>query len=120
MANYEVLYIDKFVDPSRSRNVIGNAVFLASLPANTQLRLVSGRPAVVKQNVNQEIAEDIKDEIVDAGGTCWIQEQSPTGKYIDRRCNKRRYLSNRRVASRSEAFQSDRRRGQARRKNVLL
>lgn len=120
MVNYEVLYIDKFVDPNRSRDVIGSALFLTSLPAKTQLRLVSGRPAIVKQYVDQVTAEDIKCEIINAGGTCWIQEQSTEGVYIDRRCNKRRYTENRRKAPRSEAFQSDRRQGQARRKNVLL
>ncbi len=120
MCNYEVLYVDKFIEANRSREVIGSVKLLSRLPATKQRRLVSGRPVLINEYSDQELAEKVSKEIINAGGTSWVQAQSPCGKSVERRCNKRRHMRTRRLGARSEVFQTDRREGLARRFNVLM
>ncbi len=117
---YDVLYIDKFIDPNRSRDVINKVSLLARLPVQKQLHLISGRPMLVLSAVDVEVADECRRMIMAEGGACWIQKQSTQGEYLERRCNMRRYILARRIARRSEAFQTDRRKSRGRRVNVRL
>lgn len=115
MPSYEVLYIDKFADPARSRSVVEKMEQLFHLSPKAQRRLISGEPVVVKKQIDRVMAERFQHVISRIGGTGWIQEQSPFGFHIERRYGTRRNLISRRSTRREFAILPDRRKKQERR-----
>lgn len=119
MIDFEVLYIDKFVDRQRSLLVLQEMTALFHLKPQACTRLSCGEPVVVKQHIDLETAEKIRRAIAATGGTCWIQEQPHNSHMTERRCHDRRSLKSRRKTPRDNAIQPDRRNNCERRQNSI-
>ncbi len=108
---YQLVYQDQFdLEPygPELRERFGKRFGLSS----HQLRLVSsGAPVVIKKSVALGEAERYQHEIRRIGGTCWIQEASPDGRFVERRgpITCRRILRDRRVKYRPSSSIPDRR-----------
>lgn len=76
-------------------------------------KLFTGRPEIIKNNINQELAEKYCEVLKELGAVSWVEPMPPFyGKYVDRRKNNRTRRSSvgkneKRLGSRSSG--SDRR-----------
>lgn len=113
-ATVDVLFIDKYIDPEKSAEVLSQ--LQAKFHFNDQVRqqLASGYPVVIKQNTDPSTAQSLVRYITNIGGDCWQQDSDPDG-YTDRRGNNRRQLADRRLLHRGWAILPDRRKGRERR-----
>lgn len=107
MISYDVLYVDKFVDATRSQQVIESIAHLFHISPQTQQQLLSGQPVLVRENVDEQIAWRFLQAITLSGGTAWLQPQS--NGLRERRAQVRRSGFDRRGATRSATAKADRR-----------
>lgn len=113
-AGIDVLFIDKYIDPSRSADVLNKMQAKFHFNDQVKQQLASGYPVVIKQNTDPQTAQSLVRFITGIGGDCWQQQTSPEG-YSDRRSNNRRQVADRRLLHRGWAILPDRRKSRERR-----
>ncbi|MBB3167683.1 hypothetical protein [Simiduia aestuariiviva] len=110
----DVLFIDKYIDPSKSMALLQKLQLKFSFSDHTRQQLASGYPVVIKHNTDHESAQKLVDYVNGLGGDCWMQDSSPEG-YEDRRADNRRLSVDRRLLHRGWAITPDRRKTRERR-----
>lgn len=119
---YRVVFIGQ-LDPSKDPDRVKEALAAKFKLSSPMLkRIMAGRPIVVKNNVDAEMAYRYKTEIDALGAMSRIEPVPAVNDlddmgYIERRKGERRTgLTNRRKSDRSSSIQPDRRSGSDRRK----
>lgn len=119
---YRVVFIGQ-LDPGKDPEKVKSALAAKfKLTPPLLKRIMAGRPIVVKNNVDAEMAFRYKAEIDALGAICRIEPVPAANDldelgYIERRKGERRTgLTNRRKSDRSSSIQPDRRTGRDRRK----
>lgn len=110
----DVLFIDKYIDPDRSAEVLNKMQAKFHFNDKVKQQLASGYPVVIKQNTDPQTAQSLIRYIADIGGDCWQQQSSAIG-YVDRRGKNRRQVADRRLLHRGWAILPDRRKSRERR-----
>lgn len=114
-SQYEVVYIDKFTDMVEAAIVKDNLQKTFGLKPDHLQKLASGKPVVIKKQVNFDEANRYKAAVDSAGGVAWVQELGPDGEHVERRQSGRRQLKDRRAVFRASAILPDRRQNCGRR-----
>lgn len=106
---YEVIYIDKFFDIAEAEIVRQGLQKHFHLDEKTIEYMSTGKPVVIKKNVDRNAAERLKSVVDTIGGTCWVQEVSLSRHVRERRLRQRRQLISRRKNIRASSILPDRR-----------
>lgn len=112
---YEVLFIDKTKNEEQAEEVRAQLQQHFGLNRDALDKLFTGKPVVVKQNVDLKKAEHLAQTIKADGGECWVQEMGLTGDHEERRSTFRRAQVDRRDYVRASAILPDRRKNDGRR-----
>ncbi|GAB1262059.1 hypothetical protein NBRC116495_27660 [Aurantivibrio plasticivorans] len=112
---FDVIYIDKFRDPSEVSRFNRQAKQRFNLSDGALHILGAGDPILIKKRQGQKQAESYRQVIESIGGVCWYQPAADDGKYHDRRHVQRRGLLDRRTCYRASSVLSDRRCNRGRR-----
>lgn len=114
VSGLDVVFIDKYIDPTKSYELLKKLQEKFSFSDHTRQQLASGYPVVIKHNTDAKSAQKLVAYINDLGGDCWMQDSSPEG-FVDRRADNRRLTVDRRLLHRGWAIVPDRRKTRERR-----